>query len=123
MRYDVVLIGTGILCLLGGESLGIWMGANQNFTLAPAHAHLNLVGWVTLSLYGVAHRLYPALSASRLAMPQMIVAIIAAVTVPFTVAYTIMGGSELPAIINSLFIVLGTLMFAIMFLGRAAKAA
>ena len=64
MRYDIILIGVGILCLLGGESLGLWMAAHQDFTLAPAHAHTNLVGWVTLSLYGLAHRSYPALSAS-----------------------------------------------------------
>jgi len=28
------------------------MGASQNFTIAPAHAHLNLIGWVTMALYG-----------------------------------------------------------------------
>ncbi|RYI13820.1 MAG: hypothetical protein EON48_12275, partial [Acetobacteraceae bacterium] len=36
--------------------LGIRMGISQDFTLAPAHAHLNLLGWVTLALYGLYHR-------------------------------------------------------------------
>ena len=37
-------------------TLGIYMGIEQDFTLAPAHAHLNLLGWVTMALYGLYHR-------------------------------------------------------------------
>jgi hypothetical protein len=122
MRYDIVLIGAGIVCLLGGEGLGLWMASHEDFTLAPAHAHLNLVGWVSLSLYGLAHRAYPALAQSRLAAAQAIVSIVAAVTAPFTIAYTLLGGSPLPAILNSLLIVLGTILFALMFFRRAGKA-
>ena len=36
--------------------LGVFMGINQDFTLSPAHAHLNLLGWVSLALYGLYHR-------------------------------------------------------------------
>ena len=31
---------------------GIVMGIQQNFVLAPAHAHLNLIGGVLLFLFG-----------------------------------------------------------------------
>jgi hypothetical protein len=41
---------------LTGMSLGIFMGLQQDFTLAPVHAHVNLLGWVTMSLYGLYHR-------------------------------------------------------------------
>jgi hypothetical protein len=41
---------------LGGMLMGIVMGISQDFTLAPAHAHLNLLGWVTMALYGLYHR-------------------------------------------------------------------
>jgi hypothetical protein len=51
-------------------SLGIWMGMNENFTLAPAHAHINLLGWVTLSLYGLYHRGVERVS-NRLAWVQV----------------------------------------------------
>src|SRR6185369_8987806 len=40
------------LYVLIGMGTGIFMGATSNFTLAPAHAHLNLIGWVTMALYG-----------------------------------------------------------------------
>ncbi len=44
------------LAALTGMTLGMIMGIEQDFTLAPAHAHLNLLGWVTMALYGLYHR-------------------------------------------------------------------
>lgn len=44
------------LAAMTGMALGIHMGIAQDFTLAPAHAHLNLLGWVTMALYGLYHR-------------------------------------------------------------------
>jgi hypothetical protein len=44
------------LAALTGMTLGMRMGISQDFTLAPAHAHLNLLGWVTMTLYGLYHR-------------------------------------------------------------------
>ena len=37
--------------------MGMRMGASGDFTLMPAHAHLNLLGWVTMSLYGTFYAL------------------------------------------------------------------
>jgi hypothetical protein len=44
------------LAALTGMGLGIFMGLQQDFTLTPVHAHVNLLGWVTMSLYGLYHR-------------------------------------------------------------------
>jgi hypothetical protein len=41
---------------LTGMGLGLYMGLSEDLTLAPAHAHLNLLGWVTMALYGLYHR-------------------------------------------------------------------
>ena len=43
-RVSAAFFAFGALCLLGGMTLGMQMGASQNFTLMPAHAHLNLLG-------------------------------------------------------------------------------
>ena len=43
--------------VLIGMSFGIYMGATADFSLAPAHAHLNLIGWVTMALYGTFYAL------------------------------------------------------------------
>lgn len=56
MSLSKFCLGMAALCALGGMSLGIHMGTAGDFTLAPAHAHLNLLGWVTMALYGLWHR-------------------------------------------------------------------
>lgn len=64
-----------VACLfaIAGLGMGIGMAASQDLTLMPAHAHLNLLGWVSLFLFGVFYRLHPALETSRLAMTQIVV--------------------------------------------------
>ncbi|OZA07485.1 MAG: hypothetical protein B7Y02_13870, partial [Rhodobacterales bacterium 17-64-5] len=44
------------LSALAGMCLGISMGISQDFTLSPAHAHLNLLGWVSMAVFGLYHR-------------------------------------------------------------------
>jgi hypothetical protein len=56
MRISDFCFIAAALAALGGMGLGIFMGLAQDFTLAPAHAHLNLLGWVTMALYGLYHR-------------------------------------------------------------------
>ncbi|HWM67548.1 MAG TPA: hypothetical protein VNO35_13260 [Steroidobacteraceae bacterium] len=55
------------LNLVLGMSLGIFMGITHNFSLAPVHAHTNLLGWATLALAAVVFRLWPQTAVTRLA--------------------------------------------------------
>ena len=57
-----------VVYLILGVSLGIAMGATENFTLRPVHAHLNLLGWTTIALAGLIYSVYPKAGESRLAM-------------------------------------------------------
>jgi hypothetical protein len=56
-----------ILYLLCGITLGLVMAGSHSYSMAPAHAHLNLLGWVTMSIFAVFYRLWPAAAASKLA--------------------------------------------------------
>lgn len=60
-------IKIAVLYLLVGVCFGGAMGATGNFTLAPVHAHILLLGWVTLALAGILYTLYPAAAETRLA--------------------------------------------------------
>ena len=40
-----------------GMGLGIFMGASQDHTLMPVHAHINLLGWVSLAIMGAFYAL------------------------------------------------------------------
>lgn len=42
---------------LGGMILGSIMGITDDYSLTPAHAHLNLLGWATLAIMGSYHGL------------------------------------------------------------------
>jgi hypothetical protein len=48
-RFMLFAIAAGV----GGMTLGFGMGVTQDFRLAPAHAHMNLLGWVSMFLYGL----------------------------------------------------------------------
>jgi hypothetical protein len=42
-----------------GVSLGIYMGIFEDHRLAPVHVHLNLIGWVSLFLFGLFYKSHP----------------------------------------------------------------
>ena len=56
-----------VICLFVGALLGGFMGFSQQFTLAPVHAHLLLLGWASFALAGLVYHLYPAASETLLA--------------------------------------------------------
>ena len=66
-RAGVIWLKLAVLYLILGISLGIAMGASQNFTLRPVHAHVNLLGWTTMALAGLIYSVFPQAGASRLA--------------------------------------------------------
>lgn len=122
-RYDVIFISAALLCLILGEGLGMWMGKTGDFTFAPAHAHLNLVGWVTLVAYGLIHRAYPALAASRLAAVQCVLAVVGALVLPFGIGYVLITSDPIIALVGSVIVFAATLLFGTMFIRRSAMAA
>jgi len=58
----------GSLYLVVGISLGMHMGTSGDHTLAPVHAHINLLGFTLMTLFGLSYRLVPALAGSRLGL-------------------------------------------------------
>ncbi|HYC67500.1 hypothetical protein [Brevundimonas sp.] len=58
----------GVLSALVGMSLGVWMGANENFVLRPVHAHINLLGFASMMLFGLFYRAFPAAARGWLPM-------------------------------------------------------
>ena len=67
---STLLLRVSTLLLLCGLVFGIDMGMREDFTLAPAHAHLNLIGFVLMFLVGLYYRIVPAAGAGPLATIQ-----------------------------------------------------
>lgn len=48
-------------------SLGLVMGGTGDHSLLAVHAHLNLLGWVSMSLFGLIGMAYPTITQGRIA--------------------------------------------------------
>lgn len=114
------MIGSLMMCmsvviLLIGMLAGIAMGMEQNFTLAPAHAHLNLIGGVLLFLFGLYYRLVPAAGTTTLAKVQGWLHMIGAILFPLGVAVVLLKGPsfEVAPIAGSLVVVVAMALFVV----------
>ena len=122
------MIGSLMMCmsvviLLAGMLGGIMMGILQNFTLAPAHAHLNLVGGVLLFLFGLYYRLVPAAGATTLAKVQGWLHMVGAVLFPAGIAVVLLKGPSFEAapVAGSLLVVTAMALFVVIVF-RSARA-
>ena len=109
-----LMMCVSVLLLLCGMLGGILMGMTQDFSLAPAHAHLNLIGGVLLFLFGLYYRLVPQAGASVLAKIQGCLHIVGAIMFPIGVAIVISKGESMVAvpIIGSLVVLTAVALFA-----------
>jgi hypothetical protein len=70
-------LSVAILQVLVGMGAGIFMGITGDYTLAPAHAHNNLLGWVSMAIFGLYYALVPDVASKRLPTVHFWLALIA----------------------------------------------
>lgn len=101
-----------VLAALCGMGLGIFMAASQDHALGGAHAHLNLVGWVSLAIFGFYYALTPQ-AATGLARIHLALSVLGAIVMPLGIALAILKGQEALAIVGSLLVTAGMIVFAL----------
>jgi uncharacterized membrane protein YczE len=114
-----------VLFVLAGMVWGIQMAISGDHSAFPAHAHLNLLGWVSLFLFGIFYQLHPALDQTGTARVQVWIWIAGTVVLAVGVGLVHTGhpGAEPIAAIGS-FIVLGAMaLFAWLVFRRERYAA
>ena len=67
---STLLLRVSVVLGLIGMTLGMVMGIREDFTLAPAHAHLNLVGFVVPFLAGLYYRAVPVTRPIYMSIPE-----------------------------------------------------
>ncbi|PYB75325.1 hypothetical protein [Rhizobium wuzhouense] len=97
---------------LAGMAFGMVMAASHDHTLMTAHAHLNLMGWVSMAIYGLYYHSVPAAAETRLAKIHVGVTTLGLWIMIPGVAMAVLGMTEGPAIAGSLLTILGMLLFA-----------
>jgi hypothetical protein len=108
-----VLLLAAALCVCGGMLWGIQMAISGDHLLASAHAHLNLVGWVTLALFGFYYRLTPAAAARPLAWVHVAVAIGAVALMVPGIVLVILGGTPVLASAGAVLATLSMALFLV----------
>jgi hypothetical protein len=108
-------IYTAVAFFVVGVSLGMYMGANQDFRFIHVHAHVNLLGWVSLAIVGLIYGAYPHLQNNWLALAHFWLHSVGLVIFMGGFAYGNIVGTKpfVPVAVGSSMVALGVLFFAI----------
>jgi hypothetical protein len=113
MKASILSFRAAVLMVIAGMIWGIVMGISQDHSTLPAHAHLNLLGWVSLFLFGIYYHLHPAIDRSRVASLQIWIWIFGTIVLTIGVGLVHTGheiGDPIAAV-SSLVVLADTLLF------------
>lgn len=63
-------LAMALLYFVAAVGMGVFMGATHDHRLMSVHAHMNLLGWVTMTLIAVIYHFFPRHAQSRVASAQ-----------------------------------------------------
>ncbi len=109
-----------------GVLAGLTMGIIHDFRFTSVHAHVNLLGWVSMALFGIIYHFYPNAANSKLAKTQFWLYNIGVPVMLGGIALQVLGVSAAlpPTIIGSLAVVIGVILFMVnvfKYVGKNAK--
>jgi hypothetical protein len=107
-----ISVSIGLAGMVGGMAMGI----TQEFVLAPAHAHLLLLGYIAMFLSALYYRTVPEAAASQLAPVQAVISVVGAFLFPIGIACVRLGprGTFMPVLVAGwLTVLIGMLLFAV----------
>ena len=94
-----------------GMLWGIQMSASGDHGMMPAHAHLNLIGWVTMALFGVYYHLVPKAAGHVLAKAHFAIATAGLVIIVPGIIMALQERGEALAKIGSVLTLFSMLLF------------
>jgi hypothetical protein len=124
-RVSQFYFKTSIVFLILGIGMGLQMSISGTHNVSGAHAHANLLGWVTMALFGGYYALNPSKALARLALIQYGV-YTAGVAIMIPALYLMLSGDpslEPVVATGSLLAFLGVILFAVVVFGPDRKKA
>lgn len=108
LKIAVVYFTIGVLA-------GLTMGIIHDFRFTSVHAHVNLLGWVSMALFGLIYHFYPNAANSKLAKTQFWLHNIGVPVMIGGITLQILGvsGALPPTIIGSIVVVVGVILFMV----------
>jgi hypothetical protein len=100
---------------IAGIVLGLVMGATQAFALAPVHAHMNLLGWVSLAIAALVFTIWPKTGTTRLARAFFWIYNLSLPVMLLALALLLLGrtGFTVVTIIGSVGVFIGAILFVV----------
>ena len=125
MKASTLSFRAAVLFVIVGMVWGLYMAISENHVTFPAHAHINLLGWVSLFLFGIFYHLHPQIDRSRAALAQVWIWMIGVVVQAYGVAriYTGHMSGEVFASIGSFIVLAAMILFAWLVYRREGYAA
>lgn len=123
-NIDRLFVLTGLIFLLVGMAFGLKMSASMDFSLHGLHAHLNLLGFVLMTLFGLCYRAWPKMQEGWLATVHYLIHTVC-VGVALTLLYFLLTrpelGPKIGPVMNSFLggAYLGILLFTYLVFARA----
>jgi hypothetical protein len=113
MKASSLSFQSAVLFALVGMVWGLPMGISNDHSAFPAHAHLNLLGFVSLFLFGFYYRMHPSLDQSRFAFAQVWIWIVGTIIMTIGVALVHTGhkSSDPAAATGSIIVIAAMLTF------------
>jgi len=115
-----LFFATAAVFALIGMAWGIHMSATTDHTLAPAHGHLNLIGFVLLAVFGTYYALVPEAAVSRLAKLHYGIRVATVIVLTPGIVLALNGVDEILAKLGSVLAVLAMLVFQVTILRNRA---
>jgi hypothetical protein len=126
MTLDRLFIAIGLLYLGVGVFLGSHMGKSMDYAQMPTHAHIVLVGWVSMAVIGLIYKAWPAMMKGWLPWVQFL--LYQAGTLALIVFLYIIYGGIMPqnvigpyAGLSVLVYLISWVIFVWLFLARSGK--
>lgn len=113
MKASALSFQAAVVFVVAGMIWGLVMAISEDHTTLPAHAHLNLLGWVSLFLFGIYYRLHPCLEDVKSASVQVWIWILGTVilTIGVTLLHTGHAIGDPIAAVGSFVVLLDMLLF------------
>jgi hypothetical protein len=99
-KVSLAFFSIAPIYVLIGMAGGIYMGASEDHTLAPVHAHLNLIGFMMMSVMGTFYALAGDKASSKLAWANFWVLNLALVVMIPMLALVVLGNKSVIPILG-----------------------
>jgi hypothetical protein len=122
LEIDRAYVVIALLWAVVGMLLGLYMGIAENLKLLTVHVAMMLSGFVTLALYGILYRTWPAMKKSPLALAQFWISAIGTAGVIIGTYFLVTSGSIALAAIGSVAMIVGAALLGWLFIAQGREA-